>query len=374
MTSNLRGSEVIRAGGAPMGRSSMLWFVGVALLLSGCIGGVRESPSAVRESVAMERRALRLTVGDRWIGDGICYSPYRDGQRPGGVQPTREEIRQDMAILSRRWSLLRTYGAREGSETLLQVIREDGLPMHVILGVWIAPEVDKNERGDVVAERADDKMANEAEVRTAIRLAKEYPEIVVAIGVGNDTQVSWSPHRSDPETLLTYVREVRRETPVPVTTADDFAYWRLPESREVSAELDFVMVHIQPLSNGATLDDALDWTRARYAEIATLHAGVPVVIGESGWSTDKRRDGESAKRMPGVAGEAEQQRFFRDYTRWIADERIVSLWFEAFDENWKGSDHPQEVEKHWGLYRADRSPKRAVDPDAGSDRGRIGTP
>ena len=36
--------------------------------------------------------------------------------------------------------------------------------------------------------------------------------------------------------------------------------------------------------------------------------------------------------------------------------------FEAFDENWKGGDHPAEVEKHWGLFRADRTPKAAMDP------------
>ena len=41
-----------------------------------------------------------------------------------------------------------------------------------------------------------------------------------------------------------------------------------------------------------------------------------------------------------------------------ADEQQVLVYlFEAFDENWKGSDHPLEPEKHWGIYRADRQPK-----------------
>jgi exo-beta-1,3-glucanase (GH17 family) len=35
-------------------------------------------------------------------------------------------------------------------------------------------------------------------------------------------------------------------------------------------------------------------------------------------------------------------------------------YFEAFDENWKGSSDPLEPEKHWGLYRADRTPKLAL--------------
>ncbi len=40
--------------------------------------------------------------------------------------------------------------------------------------------------------------------------------------------------------------------------------------------------------------------------------------------------------------------------------RIASFYFEAFDENWKGGDHPDEVEKHWGLFRADRTPKAVL--------------
>ena len=35
--------------------------------------------------------------------------------------------------------------------------------------------------------------------------------------------------------------------------------------------------------------------------------------------------------------------------------------FEAFDENWKGGPSPEETEKHWGLFRADRTPKLVVE-------------
>ena len=39
---------------------------------------------------------------------------------------------------------------------------------------------------------------------------------------------------------------------------------------------------------------------------------------------------------------------------------LLVYFFEAFDENWKGSDDPFEPEKHWGIYKADRSPKLAM--------------
>ncbi|WP_371682584.1 hypothetical protein [Hypnocyclicus thermotrophus] len=34
--------------------------------------------------------------------------------------------------------------------------------------------------------------------------------------------------------------------------------------------------------------------------------------------------------------------------------------FEAFDEDWKGSNNPLEPEKHWGLFTIDRKPKKVI--------------
>jgi exo-beta-1,3-glucanase (GH17 family) len=42
------------------------------------------------------------------------------------------------------------------------------------------------------------------------------------------------------------------------------------------------------------------------------------------------------------------------------EDRQITFFFEAFDEKWKGGTNPAEVEKHWGLFRADRSPKAAM--------------
>ena len=37
--------------------------------------------------------------------------------------------------------------------------------------------------------------------------------------------------------------------------------------------------------------------------------------------------------------------------------RIRWVLFEAFDEPWKGSPDLLEPEKHWGLFRVERTPK-----------------
>jgi exo-beta-1,3-glucanase (GH17 family) len=307
----------------------------------------------------IEPRAFRPYLGDRWIGSAVSYGPYRDGQRPAGPQPSAQEIRQDLSILLRHWNLIRTYGARE-AETILQVIRDHELPMKVMLGAWIDTEVVHDESGNIIETRPEVKEANEAELSAAIRLANAYPGVVVAVSIGNETQVFWTSHKVQPETLLDYVRRARAGTRVPVTTADDFNFWRLEESKRIAAEVDFVVTHIYAMWGGLDLDRALDWTRGIYAEVKSVHPYLPVVIGEAGWATRVHDQGEQAKLIKGEAGEDPQKRFYEEFTAWTEKERIIAFYFEAFDENWKGGEHPNEVEKHWGLFRADRTAKQAL--------------
>ena len=287
----------------------------------------------------------------RWTGDAICYGPHRDGQSPGGDGPSPAEIGEDLRLMGPRWRLLRTYGASGFAETLLALIRERGLDMRVMLGVWIAP---------------DDTSANRHEVEAAVRLAAVYPELVVAVCVGNETQVSWSGYRCAPELLLGYLREVRSRVTVPVTTADDIKYWVEPESRAVADEIDFITLHAHPLWNGKQLAEAAAWLHERTAAVAALHPDRSVVIGETGWATAVHVEGEQARLIKGRTGETEQKRFYDEVRAWAESARRTVFFFEAFDENWKGGPHPDEVEKHWGLFRADRSPKAAVAP--GADR------
>jgi exo-beta-1,3-glucanase (GH17 family) len=298
---------------------------------------LREDPFTVR--------TFEPNSGDRWIGNAICYGPHRDGQRPGGPSPSAAEIRQDLHLLVQHWNLLRIYGSSGSAETILTVIHDDGLDMKVMLGAWIAP---------------DAATANDREVDAAIRLANAYPDIVIAVSVGNETQVSWSAHRSPPEVVVAYVRQVRAEVAVPVTTADDFSYWNEPESRALAGEIDFITMHAHPMWNGLQLADALEWLRNRTAAVGAVHPDRAVVIGETGWATSVHDHGEQTELIKGRPGEREQQRFYAAVRKWAGSTRQTVFFFEAFDENWKGGPHPAEVEKHWGLYRADRSPKSAM--------------
>ena len=40
------------------------------------------------------------TVLNISLGNAICYSGYREGQQPGGICPSYEEVKEDLLILS----------------------------------------------------------------------------------------------------------------------------------------------------------------------------------------------------------------------------------------------------------------------------------
>lgn len=302
------------------------------------------------------RRPFKPFIGDEWIGNGVSYGPQRDGQYPGRPPyPSTKEIREDAHIMAQHWKLVRMYGSEGAAEELANIIREDKLPMRLMVGAWITPEGDPNS-----AEFARARASNELQVDVATRLANDYPDVVLAVSIGNETQVFWSSHRIPPELLIKYIRRARAQTQAPVTTADDFNFWNKPESKAVAAEVDFIVTHVYAMWAGQPLDRGLPFTEEKYNEVKAMHADHVIVLGEAGWATMKHAGGEQAKLIKGPAGESEQATFYREYLPWVTKNRITNFYFEAFDEKWKGGDHPDEVEKHWGLYNSDRTPKAAI--------------
>jgi exo-beta-1,3-glucanase (GH17 family) len=296
----------------------------------------------------------------KWIGNAICYGPHRDGQAPGAESPTREQLLEDLHIMLGHWNMLRMYGSRGATEEVLSLIKEHGLDMKVVVGAWIGPEAILDEQGNVAEAIPEEIAANQAEVDTAIRLANEYPDIVVAVTIGNETQVEWSAHKTRPAVLIKYIRQARAQTEAPVSTADVGTYWAKPHSKEVADELDFVVTHVYAMWNGQQLETAMDWTKHLYAENLANHPDHQFVIGEAGWATQMKKDADEGQWIKGEANEANQVVFHRDFIAWATENQVPNFFFEAFDENWKGGDHPDMVEKHWGVFNADRTPKKVL--------------
>ena len=296
-------------------------------------------------------------LNDKWIGKAISYGCYREGQAPGVKGPSESEILEDLEIILNHWNLIRVYGSDDDSERILKVIRKNNLPLKVMLGVWLEDEAKSPQR----------KRENIKEVLNAIRLANEYTEIISAISVGNETQVYWSAHKMEMNSLIHYIRTVRNNTSVPVTTADDYNFWNKPISKSVASEVDFIVVHIYPLWNGQILENSIEWmSNIFFNEIKKFHSEKMLVLGEIGWATDfdssRNGEGQQGSLIKGEVSMAAQEKFLIKLSEWINQNKVTTFLFEAFDEPWKGGGEkssPREIEKHWGVFYENRTPKKS---------------
>ncbi len=306
----------------------------------------------VKPSAQGDKRGLNMMLQGEWIGNGISYSAYRDGEGPDMPGTTsKAHILEDLQLLARRLNFIRLYGADDQHRAVLEVIREHALPIRVMQGAWISSHQTEDE--------------NRQQIERVIDMANEFPDIIIAVNVGNEIFVDWSWHRvDDMGRVIDYLREVRARVRQPVTVNDDYNFWNKPQARRIAAEVDFIGLHAYAFWNNQTLDAAMDWTRAIYADIQQRFPDHLIAYTETGWPTSRVYDDSYEGGLIGKAGEPQQQQFFDQYNEWVERNRIVSLYFSAFDENWKGGfdgENPMaKAEKHWGVYRADRRPKLAI--------------
>lgn len=293
-------------------------------------------------------------------GNAICYSGYRRGQSPDTqVYPSVDEIREDLHLLARHWQLLRLYDCSLHAERVLQVIREDRLPLRVMLGAYLGPEMNNFgcPWGGVYSEEhlAASQQENQAELERLVALANGNPETVFSVAVGNEATVDWTDHFVPVAHMVDYVRRVKAAVRQPVTFCENYVPWQTKLAPLV-AELDFISIHTYPVWEYKHIHEALDYTKANIASVAQRYPGKPIAITEAGWCTNSNGRGMHAEH----AVQELQALYYQDLMDWTRAEGLLCFVFEAFDEPWKGSPDPLEPEKHWGLFTVDREPKMAV--------------
>ena len=332
--------------------------------------GIPEVPSSALSYVVLLALVVACQAGeiqqqpdDLLVGvqQAICYSGFRQGQHPdrgdGAVNPSDEEVLEDLRILSRdgNFRLIRVYDSQVNSEAVLRLIKAHELDMQVLLGAWLDAEVSNPNcpwhpqpyAEDVLAAN---KVKNAEEVDRAIRLANEYPDIVVAVAVGNEALVSWNDHMVPVDAVIDYVRKVKQSISQPVTVCDNHDWWA-KQGAALAKELDFISVHIYPLWEGKDIDEAVAFGIANLEAVRQALPDSRLVITEAGWATVASEFGPRAS-------EEKQLRYYRELFDWTAKMNITTFFFEAFDESWKGNpDNPQGAEKHWGIFTEDRVPK-----------------
>jgi exo-beta-1,3-glucanase (GH17 family) len=338
-----------------------------ALLFVGLVAAC----TAVRaDAVSKPGLGLRPLSADFGMRKAVSYSPFRTAKNVADRDDeiiTAAMIKQDLdLLLAGRFTLIRLFDSSDKvSRLTLQVIREYGLDMKVMLGIYV---------------QHDAPAYNDAEIARGIALARAYKDIVVAVSVGNETMVSWSFNRFDTAAIKGLIDKVRNAIEQPVTTDDNWAFFSWNGQIEqdpapVLSRIDFVSMHTYPLLDSVYSPHLWDWRQgatppsrraAAMADAAVARAkfeyaavrsymdslglkAMPIVIGETGWQADPAT-------VPFRAHPVNQKMYVDRINAWQGsrDGPRTIFYFEAFDEPWK------EADDKWGLFNVKRQARYVV--------------
>lgn len=294
-------------------------------------------------------------------GQAICYSGFRKGQYPGGVYPTYGQIKEDLLILKDHWKYLRLYDCDPHAELVLEVIEKENFDFKVMLGAYIVAEANNFGcpwGGGVYSEEQLEinKTKNEQIIEKLILLANRYNDIVFCLSAGNEACVDWTDHYVPVERVIKFVKMIKQGAPQPVTFCENYVPWR-DKLKDLVEVVDFISIHTYPVWEYKNLHEALEYTKQNYYSVADGYPDKLVVITEAGWTTFSNGRGI----CPSNVSEEHQAIYYNDLMKWCEEDNILTFVFEAFDEPWKGSEEALEPEKHWGLYREDRTPKKVME-------------
>jgi exo-beta-1,3-glucanase (GH17 family)/cellulose synthase/poly-beta-1,6-N-acetylglucosamine synthase-like glycosyltransferase len=259
----------------------------------------------------------------------LSFAPYGPNDKPDkGDLATAERIRTDLTAIAPHTRAIRTYAATGGLELVPGIAREFGLKTTV--GAWIDMDLARNER----------------EIRNAVQLARQNPN-VNGIVVGNETIFRDEVTVAE---LVRYIERVKAQTNVPVTTGEIWHVWI--KHPELANAVDFIAAHILPYWEGFSETQAVDQAVIIYDKLRRTFPGKRIVIAEFGWPSA----GYNIKAAnPGRIEQAQVIREFMYRANKLGMEYNI---VEATDQPWKifeGSVGP-----YWGMFDADRLPKFAL--------------
>ncbi|MBP5198638.1 MAG: hypothetical protein J6033_06245 [Lachnospiraceae bacterium] len=289
------------------------------------------------------------------FGKAICYSGYREGQRPGGVIPSMDEIREDIHILcDEGYKYLRMYDPNLHAKRVLQVITEDKLPMKCIIGVDNKPEINNKNCPWVDENFTEEELQahrdrNDSEVEELIKLVKEYKDAVIAVSIGNENTPDWTANMVPVERLIAHADRLKEALDVPVTFCEGFGEWE--RLHELADHLDFISLHSYPWHLNLPAVGAVEVNKEHFHTAQEWFKGKEIIFTEMGWPS---RSDETKE--PKQATVANQKMYIKELNEWLEEEQVVAFLFEAFDEPWKG-DNQDRPERNWGLFDVNRKKK-----------------
>ena len=332
----------------------------------------------------------------------ISYGGYRKNTRD--IQPTIKELKEDMKILAAMGiKILRTYNVQlQQAPNILKAITElkkedPNFEMYVMLGAWIDCQ---NAWTDLEPNHEVESEQNAAEIDRAVALAKQYPDIIKIIAVGNEAMVRWATsYFVRPNVILKWVnhlQELKKSNELPkdlwITSSDDFSSWGGDDPSYHTEDLvklikavDYISMHTYPMHNShynpafwlvpenehdfseqekieSAMQRALKFAKKQHDSVSnymkSLGVNKPVHIVETGWATVS--NGHYGKDGSRATDEYKSGRYYELLREWTNKEKISCFYFEAFDEQWKDAANKLGSENHFGLINLKGEAKYAI--------------
>jgi glucan 1,3-beta-glucosidase len=263
----------------------------------------------------------------------VSYAPFRNGQSPLELTThiSAEQIADDLKRLAGITDCIRTYSVDNGLDQVPALAQKAGLK--VIHGIWLG----------------GNRIKNRVQIETSIALAKQFPDVIIAVVVGNEVLLRGEMTSSD---LAATIRLVKGQIGnIPVTYADVWEYWL--RYREIYDAVDFITIHILPYwedfpipaSNAAAHVDTIR------KQVVVAFPNKEILIGETGWPSEGRmREGALPSR-------ANQARVVSEILALARTEKFRVNLIEAYDQPWK-RQLEGTVGGYWGVMDAtSRVPK-----------------
>ncbi len=332
----------------------------------------------------------------------MSYGGYRYVDH--NIEPTQDELKEDMKLLSAMGiKIVRTYKVHKPhASNLLKAIRtlkkeDPSFEMYVMLGVWIDC---KNAWTEHEPNHYEESERNAVEIATTVTLAKEYPDIVKVIAVGNEAMVKWATsYFVQPGVILKWVNHLQRlkkSDMLPkdlwITSSDNFASWgggheeyHVEDLNKLIKAVDYLSIHTYPMHDthynpifwgvreeeqkltdiekiDATMLRAKIYAMSQYTSVKKYMHGLgidkPIHIGETGWASNSNQlygpNGSKA------TDEYKEGLFYNHMREWTNAKGISCFYFEGFDEQWKDAENPEGSENHFGLINLKSQAKFAL--------------
>ena len=366
----------------------------------------------VKEEVSAKKVSAKDILGNPdYLA--MSYGGYRHADH--GIEPTLEELKEDMKILyALGIRVVRTYKVHlPQAENLLKAISElkqkdPSFEMYVMLGAWIDCKNAWTDQAPIHDVESED---NKPQLEKAAALANQYPDIVKVIAVGNEAMVKWAAtYYVEPWVILkwvNYLQDLKKEGKLPkdlwVTSSDNFASWggggdeyHVEDLNKLIKAVDFLSVHTYPMHDthyqpefwlnqegleGKTDMEKIEISMLRAKEYAIMQYGnvktymeslgvnKPIHIGETGWASFS--SGHYGTDGAKSCDEYKEALYYKHMRDWTNEAGMSCFFFEGFDEPWKGGDNPGNSEKHFGLFTVDGKAKYALwdEVDKGTFKG-----